>query len=221
MSEFHDPEMENLLGRAGGAFPDVNTAYSMVQGRVRQVKRRRAMVAGTAACLLLAGGVVLGMGRDGGRANLSPADGGTGVVVDTDPSDDSTLSTDPSGTTDSTTNASGNTTGSSSNGSSPSTSDGGSTNSTTATTDAPTTSASTPTGPVQQQYDSVGGSIVVRLSNGTLTLVSTSPAAGFAIDSSTATGNRVEVRFRSATHDSKIRIDLTGGVMVPRIDENP
>ena len=63
MNEFDDPQMERLLGRASGAYPDVNTAYSRVQGRVRVIRRRRAVVATTAACVLLAGGAMFAAGR--------------------------------------------------------------------------------------------------------------------------------------------------------------
>jgi hypothetical protein len=33
-------------------------------------------------------------------------------------------------------------------------------------------------------------------------------------------GDRVEVRFRSNTHDSRIRVDLVNGAMQPQITEN-
>ncbi|MDO8389670.1 MAG: hypothetical protein Q7V57_04205 [Actinomycetota bacterium] len=217
MSEFDDPQLERMLGRAGGALPDVNSAYVQVQGRVRHIKRRRAMVAGTAACFLLATGAVFAAGRSDDRANLQPA--GTGDLVETtDP--DTTLATDDStssessqpgdttpdgGTTLGTTANSGSTSGTGSGSSGPSTSSGGT-----------ATSATTPAGPLEQQFDSIGGSITVRLAVGVLTLVTSNPAGGFSIDSSTTTATRVEVRFSNGSHESRIRIDLVGGVMIPR-----
>ena len=50
MSDFDDPELERILGRSGGPFPDVNLAYQQVQTRVRRAKRRRAAVMGGTAC---------------------------------------------------------------------------------------------------------------------------------------------------------------------------
>ena len=53
--EFDDSQIESMLGRLSGAYPDDNVAYAAVRGRVRQVKRRRAFVASTAACAVLFG----------------------------------------------------------------------------------------------------------------------------------------------------------------------
>lgn len=83
MSDFDDPELERILGRSGGPFPDVNLAYQQVQTRVRRAKRRRAAVMGGTACsLLLALGVLAavrgGDGRSiqpGGSSELTGPDG--------------------------------------------------------------------------------------------------------------------------------------------------
>jgi len=207
MSEFDDPQMERLLGRAGGAYPDVNTAYSRVQGRVRVIRRRRAVVATTAACVLLAGGALFAAGRGTpGRANLEPAD--TGTLLDTTLPDSSVASTAP---TSDDSNSSGGVT---------STTAHSGQSGTGVTTTQPGATSTAPAAPVTTQYTSIGGTITVKLHNGALSLVSTNPAAGFAIDSVTNRADRVEVRFRSADHDSRIRIDLVGGAMVPEITEN-
>ncbi len=205
MSEFDDPEMERLLGRASGAYPDVNSAYSRVQGRVRVIRRRRAVVATTAACVLLAGGAMFAAGRGTpGRANLQPAV--TGTFLDTTVPDSTVVSTVP--TTDDSNEASSTTAHSGA----------GGTGVTTTTQPGATTTA--PAAPITTQYASIGGTITVKLHNGALSLVSSTPSAGFAIDSVTNRADRVEVRFRSDDHDSRIRIDLVGGAMVPEITEN-
>ena len=223
MSEFDDPQMERLLGRAGGAYPDVNSAYSRVQGRVRVLRRRRAMVASTAACALLAGGALFAVGRGStGRANLDPAApstlGDTTFVSSTTPETAPTThgATGP-------TVAGGDQGGQGGQG----TQDGlDSQGTTTTTSDAPATTAPIATAPepapapLTLHYNSIGGSITVQLDNGALSLVSATPAEGFHIDSSTDRADRVEVRFRSDTHDSRIRIDLVNGSPVPQITEN-
>jgi hypothetical protein len=73
MNEFRDPDLENLLGRAGGAFPDVNVAYSSVQGQVRQAKRRRFIVISGAACAVLFAATAFAASGTGGTRSLQPA----------------------------------------------------------------------------------------------------------------------------------------------------
>ena len=82
MSEFHDRELENLLGRVGGSFPDVNIAYMEVQGRVRQAKRRRALVVSSAACSLLLAVGLLAVSRSGGSGAVQPNDRGSELGPD-------------------------------------------------------------------------------------------------------------------------------------------
>ncbi len=212
MSEFDDPQLERMLGRAGGALPDVNSAYAQVQGRVRHIKRRRAMVAGTTACFLLAAGAVFAAGRTDERSNLQPGDRGSLDIDSTDPDDSSVTDDSTSDSSLPGSNGTGNTTansGSNSGSSSPSTSNGST-----------PTSGTTPASPVEQQFDSIGGSITVRLANGALTLITSNPAGGFTIESSDTSATRVEVRFTDGNHDSRIRVDLVAGAMQPRIDEN-
>ena len=49
MSEFHDPELRQELGRLSGPYPDDNEAFAAWQRRVGQARRRRA-VAWTTGC---------------------------------------------------------------------------------------------------------------------------------------------------------------------------
>ena len=205
MSEFDDPQMERLLGRASGAYPDVNTAYSRVQGRVRVIRRRRAVMATTAACVLLAGGALFAAGRGTpGRTNLSPADSST--ALDTTMPESTLPSSVP--------------TSNDSNGVTSTTAPGGSGGTAVTTTTQPGATTTAPAAPVTKQYVSIGGTITVKLQNGALSLVSSTPTAGFSIDSVTDRADRVEVRFRSDDHDSRIRIDLVAGLMVDQIIEN-
>ena len=57
-----------------GAYPDANVAYEVVRGRVRQVKRRRAFVASTAACAVLFGVAAVAAQGGGSSDQLSPAE---------------------------------------------------------------------------------------------------------------------------------------------------
>ena len=73
MNEFNDPELERMLGRASGAYPDANVAFEVVRGRVRQVRRRRAIMASTAACAMLFGVGALAVRGGDSDANLEPS----------------------------------------------------------------------------------------------------------------------------------------------------
>ncbi|MDO8363734.1 MAG: hypothetical protein Q7V88_12615 [Actinomycetota bacterium] len=224
MSEFDDPELERLLGRAGGAFPDVNTAYSRVQGRVRQVKRRRMMVATTAACGVLFAGAVLAAGRGndsrtlqpGGSSDLSAPD--TSGITDSttgDSTDDSTVASVDDTTATSTDNSSVDTTVDGSNGGSTPSSTPGTTPVTQPTT-APTQPTTPATNPVSETktFSGVGGSLTVKLQNGSLSIIGgPTPAAGFTVRIDSSGGSRVEVRFQSDSHETRIRVEIANGAI--------
>ena len=53
MSEFHDPELRQELGRLSGPYPDENAAFIAWQRRVGQVRRRRAVAMTTGAAMSL------------------------------------------------------------------------------------------------------------------------------------------------------------------------
>ena len=248
MNDFHDPELERLFGRNSGPTPDVDVAYQRVQGRVRQVKRRRAVVVSGAACTLLFAVAVFAGARSGGNNSVQPGGSGTGAdgspltVADSSdlsvPTSDSssTESTAPDGTTlgtgTVTTVASGGTVVTSPivpNVSTASTAPGTTSGATPTTTAAvpsssPSTSVPTPsTNPpalITETFSGIGGSITVRLQNGSLTLVSYNAASGFTADVQNSSGDRVEVRFESEGQRTDIRVDIAGGSMSPRIDES-
>jgi len=99
MNEFNDPELERMLGRASGAYPDANVALEVMRGRVRQVKRRRAIMASTAACAMLFGVVALAVRGGESDANLQPShsfsDHSSVKAADTTEATDSSMA-DPS-----------------------------------------------------------------------------------------------------------------------------
>jgi hypothetical protein len=75
MSEFHDPELRQELGRLSGPYPDDNAAFVAWQRRVGQVRRRRAVAWTTTAALSLIVAVVGAAAIQGapGRHALVPS----------------------------------------------------------------------------------------------------------------------------------------------------
>lgn len=106
--DFRDSEISSLLGRVGGDAPATNVAYREVLGRVRHVRRRRAIVTTVgAAVMIVAVGttVIQSSSRQSDRIALEPGaavvttpDGsavttpdGVVVTVITEPSDGTTV----------------------------------------------------------------------------------------------------------------------------------
>jgi len=247
MNEFHDPEIERMLGRSGGPFPDVNVALERVQGRVRQAKRRRAVVLTSTACALLVAGAVFAVGRSQGTADVGPANTGSrNSELRPDESFEADETTDVATTvTVATTETTAVTTTEATvpvatlpvvepvtapgNTNAPHNSTTPTTPHTTPRTVPPTAPPTTPT-PTEPPattappantttLSGVGGSITVRLQNGSLTMVSSHAANGFTVEVIQSSGNRVEVRFTSASHRTKLRVDLKNGAMYSRTPE--
>jgi hypothetical protein len=82
-------------------------------------------------------------------------------------------------------------------------------------------SSSVPSGgsTAPQTVVTVGGSVTVRSDNGVITIVSVSPAPGFAVNEQSSAGTQAEVDFRSDTHRSKLTFRLSGGVITASVDE--
>lgn len=229
MSDYRDPELEHMLGRLSGAYPDANTAYVAVTGRVRQVKRRRAFVASTAACVLLFGVGALAARGGGAPQNVQPASessetsSSTLTSTETSVEDDSTSSSeassssveDSSSSIDPVTSGSAPSvnTGSQTTGNDSSTS---SSNTSGSSTSGSSTSDSTKTTAPDSEttYGSSGGSIVVKVTDGALSLVSDAPADGFTTTVKHDRADRVEVEFSDGSTTWRIRVDLVNGVAV-------
>jgi hypothetical protein len=234
MSDYRDPELEHMLGRMSGAYPDANTAYVAVTGRVRQVKRRRAFVASTAACLVLFGVGALAVRGGGSSQNVQSASESSSEVteatvtsVSTSVEDDSTSSSEESTSSVDETSSSvepvtvvsvpGVGSGSPSTNKGPSTSSSNTSGSSNSSGSSNVT-VTVPNG--QTTYPSDGGSIVVVTDNGALSLVSTSPAAGFTEKVKHDKADRVEVEFSDGSTTWRIRVDLVNGSAVAEITQH-
>ena len=230
-NEFDDPELERMLGRLSGAYPDTNVAYQAVHGRVRQVKRRRAFVAGTAACAMLFGVAAVAAQGVGPSQTVSPAaPADTSVVVTasstpvatdaptTSATDTSMVGTTLDTTLDTTPGTIVDTTAPEQGGGTASSTPGGTaaptTSAVSSTTEAtspgnPTTTVTLPLG--EHTWTSDGGSITVVNDNGVLTLVSSDPAAGFQEVRSDASSDRIRVEFSDGSTTWRIEIRTDGG----------
>jgi outer membrane biosynthesis protein TonB len=65
--------------------------------------------------------------------------------------------------------------------------------------------------PFTQQYDSTGGSITVNWNGEALILVSTNPATGHVTEIEDQSADRIRVRFRSDSNDSRIEVRARDG----------
>lgn len=93
----------------------------------------------------------------------------------------------------------------------------------TTTSIAPTTPGTLDTVPWERSvtYTARGGTVVVSRASaaGPIGLVSQQPADGFTAEVRHDEADRVEVRFRSATHESRVEVRLVGDQLVPSIEE--
>jgi cytoskeletal protein RodZ len=228
MNEFDDRHLASTLARLGGEQPDDNVAYAAVLGKVRRARRRRAVALTGGSMLglvLLATSVAVNTGRS--DRSLRPATENGSVVddsvdvsrpvgndtnrTDTIESVATTLDTTATSIDSPSTNVSAP--------ASPSTPDQTQAPSPTSPPSSPATTPATAPA-TTATFSGVGGSITVRLQNGTLSLVGTSAAGGFSVQVNQGGGQRVEVVFRSDDHETRVRVDVSGGSMDPDIDEN-
>ena len=73
MSEFHDPDLRQELGRLSGPYPDDNAAFAAWQRRVGQVRRRRIVAwTATAALALVVGTVAVAAVQSPRRHTVVP-----------------------------------------------------------------------------------------------------------------------------------------------------
>jgi hypothetical protein len=223
VNEFHDPELERMLGRASGAYPDANVALEAMRGRVRRVKRRRAMAASTAACVLLAGVVALAV-RGGNGGNVQPIQPShTSSSLEVAPTTAETRMSNP-GTEMSTpdtemasdvtvaTMATDSGSPGSPGGPGPNSGKGtkGAKDTTTTTSVPAPVQPTTPT-EVVTTYSSKGGSVLVQVVNRRLVLVGTSALAGFTVHVNEVSGDRIRVEFTNGGSSYEIQLELSNG----------
>jgi len=235
MSEFHDPDLRQQLGRLSGPYPDDNVAFAAWQRRVGQARRRRAMALTTGAALSLIVGTVAvaALQRPTTHSIVPGKSSETSVeftisVASTEPEPEET---DPS-TTESTVpettapntvapettpssevvetsapEAAGDE-GSGSQGG------GGTNKGHSGTPTQPPVAPPTDT----QTFSSGGGSITVRSDGNKLTVVAINPAPGFRGRQNDDSGRKVEVTFRSGDQQFEVTVRLSdGGVMKPSV----
>ena len=227
MSEFHDPELRQQLGRLSGPYPDDNVAFAAWQRRVGQVRRRRAVAWTTAAAMsLVVGTVAVAAVQSPRNHSIVPGKSSetsaevTLSVATTDDDDSSTTESTAAKTSTPVVLASDTTASSevveTSMPETENTEAGGSSNGSGGSRSTPAPGGSLAT----QTFNSVGGSITVRQDGDRLTLVGVSAAAGFEADENRKSGGKVEVTFRSRNHRSQISVEVSDGIMDPSISEN-
>jgi hypothetical protein len=247
MSEFHDPELRQQLGRLSGPYPDDNAAFAAWQRRVGQVRRRRAMAWTTGAAMSLVLGVVGAAALQGQvkhssvpQKSLETSSSVSTSVADTRAEPVTTVSTTPSVTVTApiallpvqdTTAApetaviapdvpDANPT------SPPATThkgQGGSSGSqgtpTAPTQATPPTTDGHDSHSATQKVTSIGGTITVRQDRDQLTVIDISPATGFQGHQGSFPGPGVAVTFTSATHRSDISVFVYHGKLIPKVIE--
>ena len=224
--DLHDPQIASMLGRASGAYPDANVAYVAVRGRVRQARRRRAFVAGSAACAMFIGVAAVAAQAGGSGSPITPAGTFTTLVDDTEVSstavettmvdtsdtvEDSSSSVETTTADTATTVADSGSSGTSGNGGTTATS--GTTGSSTSNSSGGSTKPTVPAGP--QVQSSAGGSLAFSNDGGTLSFVTATPADGFDEDTNARVvePHRLRVEFTDGRTTWRIEVRTEGGKM--------
>ncbi len=81
-------------------------------------------------------------------------------------------------------------------------------------------SAVTPVPTGTQSFSSVGGSIVVSVNGSSISLASSSPAAGFGAEVHDNGPSRVEVRFSNGGSEWRIRVELGSGGLTSEVSQH-
>ncbi|MEY2582502.1 MAG: hypothetical protein QOE09_2351, partial [Ilumatobacteraceae bacterium] len=92
MSEFHDPDLRQQLGRLSGPYPDDNVAFAAWQRRVGNARRRRVVAWTTGAAMsLIIATVAVAAVQSPGRHTLVPSAENSEITdaVDSTEADDS------------------------------------------------------------------------------------------------------------------------------------
>lgn len=231
MSEFHDPELRQQLGRLSGPYPDDNVAFAAWQRRVGQARRRRAVAWTTGAALsLVLATVGFAAMQSPGRHTVVPGGRSSETSVSVTPSiatteaDDSTTIASTHPETSAPTSALDTTpsteveleTSLPETGGDPaagSQGDGSKNHGGSTSTPAAPSSAAT------QTFNSAGGSITVHLDGDKLTIEAINPAPGFDKHKSDDGDHKVGVVFTNGTRRIELTVTISNGVMKSSITE--
>jgi hypothetical protein len=233
MSDFHDPELRQQLGRLSGPYPGENEAFATWQRRVGQARRRRAMMFTTGAAMtaIIAAVAVAALQGPHGHS-LKSGDRTESTLVTTTTHVTTTEKPDTTATTVAETEASDDGLGDDA---APAISDPAVDNRPPAT-EAPTsasqipattthksssgTSSSQPqtTGTTQPKSPSprktetsVGGTVTVKLDGNRLEIVDIEAAEGFDAHKNDHYRSRIDVTFTSHNHTSYITFTTSDG----------
>ena len=66
----------------------------------------------------------------------------------------------------------------------------------------------------------MGGTVTVQQSGNSVTLISAVPISGFTADIEKAGPSKVEVKFKSSSHESKYQAEIRNGVLDIQIEED-
>jgi hypothetical protein len=233
MSEFHDPELRQQLGRLSGPYPDDNIAYAAFQRRVGQARRRRAVAwtTGAALSLVMATVALAAVQSPGSRGVVPGKSSETSAKVS---SSIATTEADESSTTESTVAATlapavvAPETPPSSEAVEASPPEAEPTQ---GATGAQPSGSNNRGGPVAtpapaavpqsttKTVNSVGGSITVRQDGDRLEIVGFNAAGGFEAHETDHSGRRVAMIFTSSQHRSEITVRVSDGVIKPDVAE--
>jgi hypothetical protein len=233
MSEFHDPELRQQLGRLSGPYPDDNVAFAAWQRRVGQARRRRAVAwtSGAALALVMATVGVAAM-QSPTRHTLVPGKSSetseeVSSSVATTEADDSTTAPTIAETTAPAVVAPETTPSSEVPESSPPETEPGQAaagqqpgNSNRGPGGPPSTPAPATPQVATKTISSVGGSIIVRQDGNNVFIVSTNPAPGFQAHKSDHSDHGIGLTFTSATHRSVITAKLSDGTIKSEVKES-
>ena len=233
MSEFHDPELRQQLGRLSGPYPDDNVAYAAFQRRVGQARRRRAVAwtTGAAMSLVMATVAVAAVQNPGSRGVVPGKSSETSAKVS---STIATTEADESSTTESTVvetpapvviapdaPPSSEAVESSTPEAEPTQAATGAQPSGSKNRGGPPSTPAPAAAPVNatKTVNSIGGSITVRQDGDRLTIVGFNAAGGFDAHEADHSGRRVTMIFTSANHRSVITVRVSDGVIKPDVSE--
>jgi hypothetical protein len=211
-----DDELRRRFGASGPA-ADPDAVLDLLRPRLERARaRRRASIAGAlggVAVVVVVLLVVLGGGRGTGNGSVRTPPASRGPVSSVSPAPttteaggSATAATRPDDhANDTTADDHGNDAGAALPGA-------------TESTAPPVTESAA--APSQTSFTSDGGSIVVTVTNGRVSLASSSPAPGYGVEVHDNGPTRVEVRFDNGQTEWRVRVDVVDDRLVPEITQH-